>query len=96
MSPCLISMSLVAMARATSTTTMPTSRGVKSSFGGATPNRHLAKPDISRCEAREAPMIHGIQLGSGRSSVRFASFGEAGVPSLSAALTGGRNDSLAA
>ena len=40
-------------------------------------------------------MIHGIQLGSGRSSVRFASFGEADVPSLSAALTGGRNDSLA-
>ena len=34
MSPCLISMSLVAMARATSTTTMPTSRCVKSSFGG--------------------------------------------------------------
>ena len=33
MSPCLISMSLVAMARATSTTTMPTSRGVKSNFG---------------------------------------------------------------
>ena len=37
MSPCLISMSLVAMARATSTTTMPTSRGVKSSFGGLPP-----------------------------------------------------------
>ena len=33
MSPCLIIMSLVAMARATSTTTMPTSQGVKSSFG---------------------------------------------------------------
>ena len=33
-SPCLISMSLVAMARATATTTMPRSRGVKSSFGG--------------------------------------------------------------
>ena len=44
-------------------------------------------------------MIHGVKLGSGRSSVRFggfASFGEADVPSLSAALTGGRNDSLAA
>ena len=55
MSPCLISISLVAMARATSTTTMPTSRGVKSSFGGrgATPNRRLAKPGISRCEARD-------------------------------------------
>ena len=53
MSPCLIGMSLVAMARATSTTTMPTLRGVKSSFGGATPNRHLAKPGISRCEARD-------------------------------------------
>ena len=53
MSPCLISMSLVATARATSTTTMPTSRGVKSSFGGATPNRHLAKPGIFRCEARD-------------------------------------------
>ena len=37
MSPCLISMSLVAMARATSTTIMPTSRGVKSSFGGLPP-----------------------------------------------------------
>ena len=33
----LISMSLVAMARATSTTAMPTSRGVKSSFGGLPP-----------------------------------------------------------
>ena len=60
MSPCLITKSLVAMARATSTTTMQTSRGVKSSFGGgggggggATPNRHLAKPGISRCEARD-------------------------------------------
>ena len=37
MSPCLISMSLVAMVRATSTTAMPTSRGVKSSFGGLPP-----------------------------------------------------------
>ena len=37
MSPCLISIFLVAMARATSTTTMPTSRGVKSSFGGLSP-----------------------------------------------------------
>ena len=45
---------------------------------------------------RQAPMIHGIQLGSGRSSVCFAFFGEADVPSLSAALTGGRDDSLAA
>ena len=36
-SPCLISMSLVAMARATFTTTMPTSRGVKSSFGRLPP-----------------------------------------------------------
>ena len=35
MSPCLISMPLVAMARATSTMTMPTSRGVKSRFGYA-------------------------------------------------------------
>ena len=52
MSPCLISMSLVAMATATSTTTMPTSQGVKSSFGGY-PHRHLAKPGISRCEARD-------------------------------------------
>ena len=34
---CLISMSLVAMAKTTSTTTMPTSRGVKSSFGGLPP-----------------------------------------------------------
>ena len=163
-------MSLVAMARATTTTTMPTSRGVKSSFGGGgtTPNRHLAKPAYpaarpetialwysaltsilpsvpgvvmvlfyivgsgqafnwgglswtlgagpaandtglarqhmfspaktyaSEPPARQAPMIHGIQLGSGRSSVRFASFGEVDVPSLSAALTGGRNNSLAA
>ena len=49
--------------------------------------------------ARQAPMIHGIQLGSGRSSVRFgsfASFGEANVPSFTAALTSERNDSLAA
>ena len=53
MSPCLISMSLVAMARVTSNTTMPRSRGVKSSFGGATLYRHLAKPGISRCEARD-------------------------------------------
>ena len=52
MSPCLISMSLVAMATATSTTTS-TSRGVKSSFGGATPKGHLAKPGISSCEARD-------------------------------------------
>ena len=37
MSPCLISMSLVARAKATSTMTMPTSRGVKSSFGGLPP-----------------------------------------------------------
>ena len=51
--------------------------------------------------ARQATMIHGIQLWvcSGRSSVRlggFASFGGADVPSFSAALSGGRNDSLAA
>ena len=37
MSLCLISISLVAMARTTSTTTMPTSRGVKSSFWGLPP-----------------------------------------------------------
>ena len=37
MSPCLISMSMVAMASAMSTTTMPTSQGVKSSFGGLPP-----------------------------------------------------------
>ena len=37
MSPRLLSISLVAMARATPTTTMPTSRGVKSSFGGLPP-----------------------------------------------------------
>ena len=45
----------------------------------------------------KAPMIHGIQLWlcSGRSSVRFAYFGGVDVPSLSAALTGGRNDSSA-
>ena len=43
-SPCLFSMSLVVMARATSTTTMPTSGGgVKVKLRGATPNRHLAK-----------------------------------------------------
>ena len=46
-------------------------------------------------------MIHGIQLWfcSGRSCVRFggfAFFGGVDVPSLSAALSGGRNDSLAA
>ena len=168
MSSCFISMSLVAMARATSTTTMPTSRGVKSIFGGLPPIAILTsraypavRPEItalwynaltsilpsvagvvmvlfyivgsgrafnwgrlswtlgagpaatdaglarkrmfspantyvSEPPARQAPMIHGIQLGSGRSSVHFASFGEADVPSLSAALTGGRNDSLAA
>ena len=55
-----------------------------------------AKTYASEPPARQAPMIHGIQLGSGRSSVRFAFFGEADVPSLSAALTGGRIDSLAA
>ena len=55
-----------------------------------------AKTYASEPTARQAPMIHGIQLGSGRSSVRFDFFGEADVPSLSAALTGGRNDSLAA
>ena len=48
MSPCLISMSLVAMARATSTTTMPTSRGVKSSFGG-----YLQSPS---CQAGHIPL----------------------------------------
>ena len=54
-----------------------------------------ARKDICKSTpARQAPMTHRIQLGSGRSSVRFASFGEADVPSLSAALTGGRNDSL--
>ena len=37
MSPWLISMFLVAMARATSATTMQTSQGVKSSFGGLPP-----------------------------------------------------------
>ena len=55
-----------------------------------------AKTYASEPPARQAPMIHGIQLGSGRSSVRSASFGEADVPSLSAALTGGRHDSLTA
>ena len=55
-----------------------------------------AKTYASEPPARQAPMLHGIQLGFGRSSVSFASFGEADVPSLSAALTGGRNDSLAA
>ena len=168
MSPCLISMSLVAIARATSTTTIPTLRGVKSSFGGLPPIAILpsraypaarpvttalwysaltsilpsvagvvmvlfyivgvgaslplgrfildfgrrpcrydaelarkrmfspAKTYASDTPARQASMIHGIQLGSGRSSVRFASFGEADVPSLSAVLIGGRNDSLPA
>ena len=55
-----------------------------------------AKTYASEPPARQAPMIHGIQLGSGSSSVRFggfASFGEADVPPLSA---GGRYDSLAA
>ena len=51
--------------------------------------------------ARPAPVIHGFQLWLcyGRSSVRFGSFvsfGGADVPSLSAALSGGRNDFLAA
>ena len=55
-----------------------------------------AKIYASELPARQAPMIHGIELWlcSGRSSVRFggfASFGGADVPSLSAALTGGRN-----
>ena len=57
-----------------------------------------AKTYASDIHAGQAPTIHGIQLGSGRSSVHFggfASFGEADVPSLSAALTGGHNDSLA-
>ena len=168
MSPCLITMSLVSMARAPSTTTMPTSQGVKSSFGGLPPIAILlsraypaARPEptalwysaltsilpsvagvvmvlfhiggvgaslklgkivldfgLAACRhrpwtvaqahvfarkdicneppARQASMIHGIQLGSSRSSMHFASFGEADVPSLAAALTGGRNDSLAA
>ena len=38
MIPCLISRSLVPMARATSSTTMPMLRGVKSSFGGLPPS----------------------------------------------------------
>ena len=139
-------MSLFAIARATSTTTMPTSRGVKSSFGGLTsiailPSRaypaarpettallysalsrilpsvagvvmvlfHIvgvgaslqlgrfilvlgaghaaidaelarermfspAKTHTSEHLARQAPMIHGIQLGSCRLSVRFGGF----------------------
>ena len=41
------------MARATFATTMPTSRGVKSRFVGAAPNRHLAKAGISSCETRD-------------------------------------------
>ena len=48
MSPCLISMSLVAMARATSTTAMPTSRGVMSSFGGL--------PKSPSCQAGHIPL----------------------------------------
>ena len=174
MSPCLISMSLVAIVRVTSTTTMPTSRSVKSNFGGLPsiailPSRayratrsettalwysaltsilpsvagvvmflfhivgigtslqlgrfildfgrgachhrlarkHMfsrtspAKIYTSEPPARQSPMIHGTQLWlcSGRSSVRFggfASFGGADVSSLSTALTGRRNDSLAA
>ena len=63
---------------------------------GAQAHISPAKTYASEPSARQAPMIHGIQLGSGRSSVRFASFGETDVRSLSAALTGGRNDSLAA
>ena len=58
-----------------------------------------AKTYASEPPARQASMVHGIPLRSGRSSVRFggfASFGEEDVPSLPAALTGGRNDSLAA
>ena len=59
------------------------------------------KTYASEPPARQAPMIHGIQfwLCSGRSSVRFGgfdSFGGTDMPSLSAAPTGGRNDSLAA
>ena len=48
MRPCLISMSFVAMTKATSTNA---GRNVK--LRGATPDRHLAKPGISRCEARD-------------------------------------------
>ena len=64
------------------------------------PRAKPIKTYASETPARQAPMIHGIQLWlcSGRSSVRFggfAYFGVADVPSLSAALTGGRNDSLA-
>ena len=62
--------------------------------------RKPAKIYASEPPARQATMIHGIPLWlcSGRSSVRFggfASFGGADVPSMSAALTGGRYDSLA-
>ena len=48
MSPCLISMPLVAMARATSTKTMPTSWVVKSSFGGL--------PQSQSCQAGHIPL----------------------------------------
>ena len=51
MNPCLISMSLVAMARATSTTTIPTSRAVKSNLGGAPPMTIL----LSRWRGRTRP-----------------------------------------
>ena len=53
MLPCLISMSLFSMARATSTMTMPTLRGVKSSFGGLPPNRRIVKPGVSHSETRD-------------------------------------------
>ena len=45
----------------------------------------FAKTYASEHPARQAPIIHGIQLGSGHSSVRpggFAFIGEAEVPSL--------------
>ena len=57
MSPCLISMSLVAMARATSTTTMPTSRSLKSSFEGL--------PSIASLPSRAYPAASQRLLRSG-------------------------------
>ena len=65
------------------------------------PKEKPSKIYASESPARQAPMIHGIQLwlSSDHSCVHFcgfASFGGADVPSLSGALTDGCYDSLAA
>ena len=62
MIPCLISMFFVAMARATSSISMPASWGVGSSLGGASPHYRLAEPGLSYGQARDdRTMVERVQ-----------------------------------